>query len=550
MAEIRKKLVTDAIEKAYASTDFDIQNSLEKRHEFRKQFILNDKCLTEDEKSYAIKLLIKDFDDHKILSNEGTKRICENCYNKCLATLYCEYCVRDYLKEDFSNWTSGNDDIDNLIRKCQIETISPEKIVEWIPYDNFQNVKYVNKSGCSEFYTADWIDGCYDEWDSKEMKLKRLGDQEVILKKLENVKNAKKSWFEEGKTNLTISNKWNDIVQCYGFTKDPTDGNYMLVMVKMDMNLRSYLIKNHNKLTWKERIQIAHGIINALYRIHDEKAIHKNLHSGNILFSQISQKFRISDLGFCEPADKPLNSIYGKLPYIAPEVIAGKETTFASNIYSIGILMWEISSGIQPFINYENNLDLATNIINGMRPKIVQGTPLEYEKLMEQCWDSDPTKRPDIYILEDKLDAMRSDQNYQIDIANFNNLPLNTNFGIYPGLIQFLIRNSTSKIYNFKDLPEPKNATEEEREVFHSIQNNLSILNDNNSGLKGKSKRINLNDSDEENDINSKKLKVNHDEVGFQHVRRSSDDIDDISDTSDDDDDEVFIRSNIRQEVL
>jgi serine/threonine protein kinase len=234
----------------------------------------------------------------------------------------------------------------------------------------------------------------------------------------------------------------------------------MLVMIKMDMNLRNYLLKNHNKITWKERIKITYEIIDALYRIHDEKAIHKNLHSGNILYdSQLRQKFIISDLGFCEPADKPSDSTYGKLPYIAPEVISGKEITFASNIYSIGILMWEISSGIQPFINYEHDCKLAMNIINGMRPKIVQGTPLEYERLMEQCWNADPTKRPDIYTLEDKLDAMRSDQNYQIDITNNNNLPLNTNFGIYPGLIKFLIRNSASKIFNFSDLPEPKNAT-------------------------------------------------------------------------------------------
>jgi len=52
------------------------------------------------------------------------------------------------------------------------------------------------------------------------------------------------------------------------------------------------------------------------------------LHSGNVLFNQRDQRFSISDLGFCGPADKPLNSIYGNLPYIAPEVISGKENRF------------------------------------------------------------------------------------------------------------------------------------------------------------------------------------------------------------------------------
>src|SRR3982750_1536059 len=71
------------------------------------------------------------------------------------------------------NWTSGNDDIDNLIQKCQMESVVPSKIVEWIPYNNLQNIKYLTKGGCSEIYTADWIGGEYCEWDSKERQLKR-----------------------------------------------------------------------------------------------------------------------------------------------------------------------------------------------------------------------------------------------------------------------------------------------------------------------------------------------------------------------------------------
>src|SRR3954453_11747445 len=97
-----------------------------------------------------------------------------------------------------------------------------------------------------------------------------------------------------------------------------------------------------------------------------------------ILYSQFDQRLFISNLGFCGPADKPLESIYGNLPYIAPEVIVGKESNFASDIYSIGMLMWEISSGQPPFSNYENDYDLIIKIINGMRPRIAPGTPLEY----------------------------------------------------------------------------------------------------------------------------------------------------------------------------
>ena len=77
----------------------------------------------------------------------------------------------------------------------------------------------------------------------------------------------------------------------------------MLVMYNMDMNLREYLQQNHNKLSWKEKIQITVDIIDALKDIHYENAIHRDLHSGNILYSQLNQDWYISDLGFCGPAD-------------------------------------------------------------------------------------------------------------------------------------------------------------------------------------------------------------------------------------------------------
>ncbi len=197
MTDIRDDVVWAAYNRVYALMDTSIYNTLDKEHEFKKQTILADESLTKDEKSEVIKLLNIDYDNYKILDNEGTKRICENCQDECLATLYCEHCVRNYLKENFSNWTSGNCDIDNLIQKCQIETLKPDRIVEWIPYNNLQNIKYLTKGGCSEIYTASWIGGVYYEWDSKEKQLTRFGKHNVILKELENFKNANRNWFEE-----------------------------------------------------------------------------------------------------------------------------------------------------------------------------------------------------------------------------------------------------------------------------------------------------------------------------------------------------------------
>src|ERR1051325_1750558 len=135
-----------------------------KKYEFRKQMILDDESLTADEKKYVISIMTRTYDHNKVHCNKGTKRFCKECQQECLATSYCEHCMRDYLKKDFSNWTSGNNDIDNLIQKCQLESLRPDYIIEWIPYSNLQDIKYLIKGGYSEIYSAKWIDGRY-VWD-------------------------------------------------------------------------------------------------------------------------------------------------------------------------------------------------------------------------------------------------------------------------------------------------------------------------------------------------------------------------------------------------
>ena len=173
MSTIRYELINTTRRRANRLMDYKIYNDIHKQFEFKRKTILNDKSLTNDEKIEAVKEITKSYDRNKIINNSGTRRICENCNQECLATLYCEYCIQNYLKENFSNWTSGNDDIDNLIQKCQIETYDPIKIFEWIPYNNFKSIKYLTKGGCSEIYIAKWVTGRYEEWDSKKKKIKK-----------------------------------------------------------------------------------------------------------------------------------------------------------------------------------------------------------------------------------------------------------------------------------------------------------------------------------------------------------------------------------------
>jgi hypothetical protein len=210
MSTIRVELVCATINRAILSIDYNIHNNIHKQQEFIEQKILTDSSLTNEEKIEAIRSSTKIYDREKILYNEGTRRICENCKEECLATSFCEYCVRNYLKANFSNWTSGNNDIDNLIQKCQMETLAPNKIIEWIPYHNFKNIKYLTKGGFSEIYTATWIKGTFNEWDSKKQQLIRFGKQYVILKNLGDIESVSQNCFEEV-CNLIIPINYLDI---------------------------------------------------------------------------------------------------------------------------------------------------------------------------------------------------------------------------------------------------------------------------------------------------------------------------------------------------
>src|SRR5437016_1642169 len=190
MSTIREDSVDAALNRSIHLIDTSIHDNIHKHYEFRKKTLLTDETLTKNEKTEAINMISQTYDRSKLIYNEGTKRICENCNQECLATTYCEICIRNHLKAKFSNWTSGDDKIDNLIRECQMKALAPYLIVEWIPYDNLQNIKYLTEGGFSKIYTADWIGGCYWGWETEKQQLKRFGTHGVILKRLENVENA------------------------------------------------------------------------------------------------------------------------------------------------------------------------------------------------------------------------------------------------------------------------------------------------------------------------------------------------------------------------
>ncbi|GBC17263.2 kinase-like domain-containing protein [Rhizophagus irregularis DAOM 181602=DAOM 197198] len=77
MSTIRYELVYATANRAVSLIDYNIYTDMRKQHEFKIQFILTDKLLTDNEKAVAIKIITETNDRNKILLNSGTKRICE-----------------------------------------------------------------------------------------------------------------------------------------------------------------------------------------------------------------------------------------------------------------------------------------------------------------------------------------------------------------------------------------------------------------------------------------------------------------------------------------
>ena len=198
-------------------------------------------------------------------------------------------------------------------------------------------------------------------------------------------------------------------------------------------NLRDYLQKNHSKLTLNDRIMIFRRLCESLCFIHEKDLIHCDLHSGNILIQ--GGVCYITDLGLCGPVDEKSSSkIYGIVSYIAPELLRGTsnaKNTKESDVYSVGMLMWEIFAGHPPFDDRAHNHRLIFDICEkGLQPPILPNMPEDYAQMMQKCWDVDPSKRPTMKELLDFADnKLKETINSNDGGSNNNYINIGSNSG-------------------------------------------------------------------------------------------------------------------------
>ncbi|CAB4412351.1 unnamed protein product [Rhizophagus irregularis] len=325
-------------------------------------------------------------------------KYCEKCDKEYTDTYYkwCKPCKIDDLKRNFTNWTSENIKIDNLIREIQLKiNNADDTIFEWIPHNRFSNIKEIGKGGFATIYSAIWKDGpsSYNEYEYSRNQKK------VALKQLYNSQNITIEFLNEIK-GYSIK-ELNHVLSIYGLSQNPNTNDYIMVLDYAEGgSLYNWVNKHYSKFDWSYKIDTLFNIITGLEEIYEKQLVHRDFHTGNILSMYITldnyNLMCISDMGLCGRVDNTdKTKLYGVMPYIAPEVLRGEPYTQAADVYSFGMIMYFVATGNQPFFNCAHNEMLALDICEGIRPEINElEVPKCYTDLMKKCWNSNPDYRP------------------------------------------------------------------------------------------------------------------------------------------------------------
>ncbi|UZO02482.1 uncharacterized protein OCT59_020962 [Rhizophagus irregularis] len=249
---------------------------------------------------------------------------------------WCKPCLINGLKQNFVNWTSGNEEIDNFIQITQLKIDNLEDtIVEWIPYDQFDNIKEIGKGEFATVYLAKWKDG------PLLYQYERIPYKEVALKCLHNSQNITNEFLNE--VNAYSIGINNNILRIYGISQNPDTNNYIIVLEYANGgNLNNYnnnIIRNYN---WISKLSVLSGIVQGLNKIHEKRLVHRDFHTGNILVSfrdnatgDAESDIYISDMRLCgEVSNIGKTKIYGVMPFVAPEVLRGEPYNQAADVYS------------------------------------------------------------------------------------------------------------------------------------------------------------------------------------------------------------------------
>ena len=211
---------------------------------------------------------------------------------------------------------------------------------------------------------------------------------------------AENEFFRE--LSLMNSVRYPHIINFYGAYAEK--GEYALVMEYMALgSLYKILHKDRRKLDWSERLSIALQTaksINCLHQL-EQPILHRDIKSLNFLLDRSYEGYivKVCDFGLAQICSETtqqskLTSVRRfTLQWTAPEILRMKKHTDKSDIYSLGIVYWELAANEIPYDGYQDAL-IREFVLAGDRLEIPETTPLHFTALIKKCWANSPNDRP------------------------------------------------------------------------------------------------------------------------------------------------------------
>ena len=227
--------------------------------------------------------------------------------------------------------------------------------------DRYQIIKSIGEGGMANVYLA------YDTILDRNVAVKVLrGDLATDEKFV-------RRFQREALSASSLSNP--NIVEVYDVGED--NGEYYIVMEYVEGKHLKNLLKKRGKLTVPEAVDIVLQITSGLSVAHDSYIIHRDIKPQNILILD-NGLVKITDFGIAVAMNATqltqTNSVMGSVHYLPPEQASGKGATLQSDIYSIGILMYELLTGKLPFKG-DNAVEIALKHLKEPMPSIKDEYP-------------------------------------------------------------------------------------------------------------------------------------------------------------------------------
>ena len=219
--------------------------------------------------------------------------------------------------------------------------------------DRYQIIRMIGEGGMANVYLAH--DTILDRDVAVKILRGDLADDEKFVRRFQ----------REAISASSLSHP--NIVEMYDVGED--DGQYYIVMEYVEGKTLKSLIKRRGALTLPEVIDIMLQLTSAVACAHDSYIIHRDIKPQNVLIKE-DGTVKITDFGIAMALNSneltQTNSVMGSVHYLPPEQANGSGATIKSDIYSLGILMFELLTGNLPFKG-ENAVEIA---IKQMREKI------------------------------------------------------------------------------------------------------------------------------------------------------------------------------------